>query len=173
LYTYNEADNNASSASHFNQALSEIYRSANQSKFESTEALQNRLKVFRKQQQTARTLPYYSAIVKVGIINTTISYLNYSEEFPNDGGVKLINGVYVPANNLPPFIQKQVTIVSPLEELILTADNNVTYQFNTTEMYQWGDKKIVSKFLIHLHTSFYVQYYKEISYIQPLSYTKP
>ena len=144
LYTYNETDNNASSAPHFKQALSELYRASDQLIFESSEILQSRLNAHNELQRTARILPYYSTIVRVGIINTAISYLNYNDEFPNDGGVKLINGVYVPANNLPPFIQKQATIVSPLEELILTPDNNVTYQFNTTEMYQWGDKQITT-----------------------------
>lgn len=80
----------------------------------------------------------------MGVINTPISYLNYNPEFPNDGGVKLINGVYVAANNLPPFLQKQVTMISPLEELVFTNDNTITYQFNTSEVYQWGNKKIAS-----------------------------
>lgn len=140
LYTYNEPYNNASSASHFMQALSELHRASDQLKFESAETLENRLKTFNNQQQTARTQPNFSNTVKIDVINTTISYLNYNEEFPNDGGLQLINGVYIPANNLPAFIQKQVTIVSPLEELILSVNNNVTYQFNATEMYQWGKK---------------------------------
>lgn len=114
LYTYNETDNNASSAPHFKQALSELYRASDQLIFESSEILQSRLNAHNELQRTARIQPYYSTIVRVGIINTAISYLNYNDEFPNDGGVKLINGVYVPANNLPPFIQKQATIVSPL-----------------------------------------------------------
>ena len=142
LYTYNETDNNASNAQHFKQALSELYRASDQLIFESSETLQSRLNAHNELQRIARTQPNYSVIVKVGIINTALSYLNYNQEFPNDGGVKLINGIYVPANNLLPFIQKQVTIVSPLEDLILTPDNNVTYQFSTTEMYQWGNNKI-------------------------------
>ncbi|SHN64795.1 Putative serine esterase [Flavobacterium fryxellicola] len=80
----------------------------------------------------------------MGVINTPISYLNYNPEFPNNGGVKLINGVYVRANNLPPFLQKQVTMISPMAELVFTNNNTITYQFNTSEVYQWGNKKIAS-----------------------------
>lgn len=134
LYTYNDTDNNISKASLFKQALSELYRTSGKLKFESSESLENRL----------NTQQNYATVVKMGVINTPISYLNYDPEFPNDGGVKLINDVYVAANNLPPFLQQQVTMVSPLEELVFTKDNTITYQFNTTEMYQWGNKKIAS-----------------------------
>nr|WP_315200261.1 T9SS type A sorting domain-containing protein [uncultured Flavobacterium sp.] len=134
LYTYNDSDNNIAKASLFKQALSELYRTSGQLKFESSESLENRLNA----QQN------YSTVIKMGIINTPISYLNYNSEFPNDGGVKLINGVYVAANNLPPFIKKQVTMISPLEELVFSNDNSITYQFNTSEVYQWGNKKIAS-----------------------------
>lgn len=131
LYTYNDTDNNISKASLFKQALSELYRTSGKLKFESSESLENRL----------NTQQNYATVVKMGVINTPISYLNYDPEFPNDGGVKLINDVYVAANNLPPFLQQQVTMVSPLEELVFTKDNTITYQFNTTEMYQCGNKK--------------------------------
>ena len=144
LYTYNDTDNNISKASLFKQALSELYRTSGKLKFESSESLENRLKASVSPQKNSKTLPYYYNVVKMGVINTPISYLNYNPEFPNDGGVKLINGVYVAANNLPPFLQKQVTMISPLEELAFTKDNTITYQFNTTEMYQWGNKKIAS-----------------------------
>ena len=144
LSTYNDPDNNISKASLFKQALSELYRTSDKLKFESFESLENRLKTNARTQQTAATLPYYNTVVKMGIINTPISHLNYNSEFPNDGGLKLINGIYTPANNLPAFIQKQITMVSPLEELIYTKDNSINYQFNTTEIYQWGNKKIAT-----------------------------
>jgi hypothetical protein len=134
LYTYNNTDNNISKASLFKQALSELYRTSGQLKFESSESLENRLNA---QQNNTTT-------VKMGVINTPISYLNYNPEFPNNGGVKLINGVYVRANNLPPFLQKQVTMISPMAELVFTNNNTITYQFNTSEVYQWGNKKIAS-----------------------------
>lgn len=138
LYTYNDAENNIAKASLFKQALSELHRTSNYLKFESSESLDNRLRLSLNAQLN------YGAVVKIGVINTPISYLNYNPEFPNDGGAKLVNGVYVAANNLPPFLQTQVTMMSPLEELVLTKDNKITYQFASSEFYQWGNKKIAS-----------------------------
>jgi Secretion system C-terminal sorting domain/Putative serine esterase (DUF676) len=144
LYTFNEADNNGSNTSHFKQALNELYNASNQLKFESSLILQNKIQLHQLSQQLLRTQSNYTPIIKMGLINTTMSYLNYNPEFPDSGGVKLVNGVYVPANNLPVFIEKQVTIVSPLEELVLTPNNSVIYKFDATEIYQWGNKKIAN-----------------------------
>lgn len=144
LYTYNETDNNISKASLFKQSLSELYRTSDKLKFESSQSLETRLKASLDAGQTGRTLPYYYTVVKMGVINTPMSYLNYNSEFPNDGGLKLLNGVYIPANNLPAFVQKQITMVSPLDELVFTKDNSINYQFNSSEMYQYGNKKIAT-----------------------------
>lgn len=91
-----------------------------------------------------QTLPIAPPIVKMGLINTHMSYLNYNPEFPNNGGVKLVNGIYFPANNLPAFIRKQVTIASPLEETVFTLNKRITYQFNATDFYQYGTKRIAA-----------------------------
>lgn len=142
LYTFNDRDNNVSRASHFKQALSEIYRASDKLKFESIESLQSRIELRENSQLQARILPDYTPTVKVGIINTQINYLNYDEDFPNDGGVKLENGVFVPNNIQPPLISKQVSIISPLEELVATSNNVVNFEFSLSELYQWGNKTI-------------------------------
>ncbi len=144
LHSFNEADNNGSSASHFKQALSELYYASNMTKFTPIANLNN-LQTLNQSAQIAIPLPIITTpIVKMGIINTYMSYLNYNPEFPNNGGVKLINGIYVPANNLTPFIRKQITIASPLEETVCTSNKKVTYKFNTADFYQYGTKKIAS-----------------------------
>jgi hypothetical protein len=82
-----------------------------QTKFESSHSLKTDLKVSSDAGQTGRDIAiHYTDICKNGCHNTPISYLNYNSEFPNDGGLKLINGVYVPANNLPLLYKKQITM---------------------------------------------------------------
>jgi len=63
LYSYNDTDNNISKASLFKQALSELYRTSNKLKFESSESLEIRLNAPQNSTTT----------VKMGVINTPIS----------------------------------------------------------------------------------------------------
>jgi hypothetical protein len=68
------------------QSLSELYPL--QDKFIESEGLKTDKSQFKNSWATAAFALY---CCKNGI-NTPISYLNYNSEFPNDGGLKLING---------------------------------------------------------------------------------
>lgn len=76
IINYNTTESNISSNQHFLQALSELYRASDQTKFISLSELKNR---------TTSTTANNS--VDIGIINTTFHKLNFNEENPSVGGV--------------------------------------------------------------------------------------
>ena len=76
IINYNTTEINISNRSHFNQALSELYRASDQTRFVSLSELKNR---------TTSTTANNS--VDIGIINTTFHKLNFNEENPSAGGI--------------------------------------------------------------------------------------
>jgi hypothetical protein len=129
LFTYHDSDNNASHANHFKQALSEMYRASGNTKFESAEALFNRV------DNTA-------TIVPVGILNTDFTYLNYTPENPSLNGLTLENNVYKPIAGKASYTEKHITIITPLKMLTMTTNGDVTYNFDTKQWYNYGSKNI-------------------------------
>ncbi|CCG52270.1 Protein of unknown function precursor [Flavobacterium indicum GPTSA100-9 = DSM 17447] len=117
IINYNTFDSNISNSNHFAQALSELYRASDQTKFISLTELKNR---------TATTTSNNS--VDVGIINTTFHKLNFNEENPSAGGVTFnqSTGKFVAVVGQPSFIGKKISIMSPLKEFITGS----AFQFN-------------------------------------------
>lgn len=129
LFTFNETDNNVTHANHFKQALSEMYRASGNTKFESAEALFNRVNMNR-------------TTVPIGILNTTLSYLNYTPENPSLNGLTLVNNVYKPIAGKASYTEKHITAITPLKMLTTTSNGNVTYNFDTKQWYNYGTKNI-------------------------------
>ncbi len=94
LINYNSTENNWSNKEHFNQALSELYRASDQTRFVSLTELKNR---------TATTTANNS--VDIGIINTTFQKLLFNEENPSAGGVTFnqSTGKFVAVAGRPPL----------------------------------------------------------------------
>jgi hypothetical protein len=98
LINYNSTENNWSNKEHFNQALSELYRASDQTRFISLTELKNR---------TESTTS--SNAVDIGIINTTFQKLLFNEENPSTGGVTFnqSTGKFVIVAGRPSFISKK------------------------------------------------------------------
>jgi hypothetical protein len=121
LINYNTTENNHSNSSHFKQALSELYRASDLSRFISLTELNNR---------TATTTS--NNTVDVGILNTTFHKLNFNEENPSAGGVTFnqSTGKFSVISGRPSFIGKKITVIAPLKELI--TGNNFVFNFKNT-----------------------------------------
>lgn len=109
LINYNTTERNYSESKHFNQALSELYRASDQTRFISQSELKNR---------TATTTS--NNFVDIGIINTTFHKLNFNEENPSLGGVTFnqITKKFVAITGRPSFISKKISIIAPLKEFV-------------------------------------------------------
>ncbi len=118
IINYNSTENNWSNKEHFNQALSELYRASDQTRFISLTELKNR---------TATTTANNS--VDIGIINTTFHKLNFNEEIPSAGGITFnqSTGKFVAVAGRPSFISKKINIIAPLKEFI--KGNNFVFNF--------------------------------------------
>lgn len=109
LINYNTTENNHSNSSHFNQALSELYRATDQSRFISLTELNNRTSSTTSNNTT-----------DIGIINTTFHKLNFNEENPSAGGVTFnqSTGKFSVISGRPSFTGKKITVIAPLKEFI-------------------------------------------------------
>ncbi len=121
IINYNTTENNWSNNEHFNQALSELYRASDQTRFISLTELKNR---------TATTTASNS--VDIGVINTTFHKLNFNEEIPNNGGVTFdqSTGKFVAVAGRPSFISKKINIIAPLKEFITGSNFKFNFKNN-------------------------------------------
>jgi pimeloyl-ACP methyl ester carboxylesterase len=110
LYQYNEPDHNTADARLFEQALSELYRASNKTKFVNN-ATYKQIK-----NSSASNRPD----IQIGIINTDFDFLNYNEENESLGGLRLVNGVYQPIAGKPSAYTKHVTLIAPLSTTVTT-----------------------------------------------------
>ena len=118
IINYNTTEINISNRSHFNQALSELYRASDQTKFISLTELKNR---------TVATTANNS--VDIGIINTTFHKLNFNEENPSAGGVTYneTTSKYVAVSGSASFIGKKISIIAPLKDFV--SGNSFDFNF--------------------------------------------
>ena len=129
IINYNTTDSNISNSKHFNQALSELYRASEQTRFIPLSELKNR---------TASTTSPNS--VDIGIINTTFHKLNFNEEIPSNGGVTFnqSTGKFVVVAGRPSFISKKISVIAPLKEFVTGSSfvfnfkNNLIFNNATT-----------------------------------------
>ena len=117
LINYNTTESNLSGSEHFAQALSELYRASDQTRFVTLTELKNR---------TATTTANNS--VDIGLINTTFQKLNFNEETPSAGGLLFSNGMFTAISGKPSFVSKKIMIAAPLKEII--SGSSFTFNFN-------------------------------------------
>ncbi|MEZ4796224.1 MAG: T9SS type A sorting domain-containing protein [Flavobacteriaceae bacterium] len=123
--------NQISNLHHFEQALNEIYKASNKSKFID-------YKLMRTHYDNAYN------IVDVGIINTLINTLNYVEENENEGALKLnSNNVLETINGKDPFLLNHVFIAAPLKDYAM--GNTITYRFKDSFIFQNTDNNDLAK----------------------------
>ena len=118
LYDYNRGNYNLSHADHFKQAINELYFASEQTtKFMSA----NQLKT------NTETTP--TGTIDIGIINTTITMLNFNEKDPSTGGLTFPVDRFVPISDRPAFLSRKILLASPLKES--ASGTSVTYKFST------------------------------------------
>jgi pimeloyl-ACP methyl ester carboxylesterase len=110
LYQYNEPDHNTADARLFEQALSELYRASNKTKFVDNASYK----------QIKNTSASNKPDIQIGIINTDFDFLNYNEENESLGGLRLVNGIYQPIAGKPLAYTKHVTLIAPLNTTVTT-----------------------------------------------------
>lgn len=131
LATFNDSIN-ISSVKHFEQALSELYKSSNKQKFTS-----------HKQLRTHYTSNDNKGIVDIGIINASFHQLNYIEEDQQKSALKITNNKFEKIiNDKPIFIPKEVLIISTLKEYLV--GDAITYHFDNAFFIQNSTKTISS-----------------------------
>lgn len=130
LSTFNSTSNNVSNLQHFEQALGELYRASKKTKFVSVANARKK---------------YYSVVdknkVDIGIINVQYHQVNYNETNNSKGALKISNNTFVPINNKPVFVQKEVLVVAPLKEH--ATGSAITYTFKKDLFFEGTTKKIV------------------------------
>lgn len=119
LINYNTTEKNISNNEHFTQALSELYRGSDLTRFISLSELKIR---------TATTTASNS--VDIGILNTTFQKLNYNEDVPSSGGLLFQNEQFVTIPNKPSFISKKIVVASPLKDMVTGSSINFNFKTN-------------------------------------------
>jgi hypothetical protein len=119
LTNYNSVEMNLSDSNHFNQALSELYKASDQTRFISTATLATR---------TAYSTSTNS--VDVGIINTLFHRLNFNEDDATLTGLNYLNDQFSVVAGKPSFVSKKILVASPLKEFV--SGNSINFNFNDT-----------------------------------------
>lgn len=133
LYNFNSKDTwNTADYSYFRQSLLEMYRASNAQKFISLDSLTVSLK----------NTYLNDNVVNVGILNTQFNVLNYHEESPENGGLKLdsIARKFIPIPDRVPFYMMHNTIIAPLKNAV--NGKNLVFRFNKDFFFTNGNKLI-------------------------------
>jgi hypothetical protein len=117
ITTFNNNKNNLSSAEHFSQALTQLYKASDETRFISNTELKN------------RSTTTINNIVDIGIINTSFQKLYFNPENPAAAGLLVQNGKFVPVANKPSFVTKKIIVAAPLTEMATGKD--ITFNFKT------------------------------------------
>ena len=113
LNNFNSTEYNTANAGLFTQALSELYRASQQTQFMPVSML-SQLKQNTFQARGSNTSP----LIDIGVLNTSFNFLFYDEENEANGGLKLIDGVFEPIAGKPSVFTKQMSLISPQQELV-------------------------------------------------------
>lgn len=130
LIDYNTANYNVADNSTFRQAISELYRASDQTRFVPPSALDQPI-LMQPTILASPGNPPINAIpvIDVGIINTSLQKLNYNEDAPSNGGLTYSNGVLYPIAGKPSFLTKKVLMISPLKDFV--SGTSVTFRFSS------------------------------------------
>jgi hypothetical protein len=119
LTNFNTTEKNLSDTQHFNQALSELYKASDQTRFISTATLATR---------TAYSTSTNS--VDVGVINTLFHRLNFNEDDASLTGLTYANNQYAVVAGKPSFVSKKILVASPLKDFV--SGSSINFNFSDT-----------------------------------------
>lgn len=110
-----------SSYQHFIQSWSELRRAAYNPTFASLETLKTNI--------NANT---NSSLVDLGVINTKMNYIDYGT--PTTPSLTTTNGILYNVAGINPFLEKQITVIAPLKEKIISG--TITFRLLSSFMLQ-------------------------------------
>lgn len=116
LYDFNRGNYNISHKDHFYQAINELYYASEQTKFISASQLRT----------SSASTP--AGTIDVGIINSTITMLNFNEKDPATSGLTFPIDRFVPISGQPAFLTRKILLASPLKES--ATGTSVIYKFS-------------------------------------------
>ena len=119
ITNFNTIEKNVSDSNHFRQALSQLYKASDQTRFISTTAL-NALIV-----NTTATNS-----VDIGIINTLFHRLNFNDDNANLTGVTYNGTQFATVAGKSTFIGKKALIIAPLKDIVI--GNSINFNFKTS-----------------------------------------
>ena len=123
LTVFNNIAKNVSNLKHFEQALHELYRASNKNKLD-----------FYKNFRKKYTKKNKKAEVDVGIINASFHQLNYNPNNEEEGGLHLVNNLFVSIDGKDPFMPQHVLVIAPLKQYMVGQE--ITYNFEKSFMFQ-------------------------------------
>lgn len=132
LYNFNKVSSfNTANFPYFKQALSEMRRASNDSKFISLDAFKTLV--------AANTIPNE---VDVAILNTQFHVLNYNEDTPSAGGMtyNTTTNKFVAISGKVPFYMLHNTVIAPAKEHV--SGTNVVYKLRNDLYFKNGTKTI-------------------------------
>lgn len=132
LYNFNKVSTfNTANYSYFKQALSEMHRASNGSKFISLESFKALLV-----NTTANNT------VDLAILNTQFQILNYNEDYPSQGGLTYNTSTnkFVQISGKAPFYSLHNTVIAPAKEYV--SGTGITYKIRNDLYFKNGTKII-------------------------------
>lgn len=132
LYNFNVSDSlNIADFKYFKQALSEMHRASNKTKFISVEELNKRLEPNL----------YDNTIIDMAILNTPFQILNYNEANPTAGGLTFnaTTNRFDQISGKVPFYTLHATVISPTKEIV---GAGATFKWSNSLIFQNTTKTI-------------------------------
>lgn len=108
LLLFNTEKQNTSDKNHFIQAMSELYRASNKTRFMEIPKLKEYIKANTVKNQ-----------VVMGIINTNYEKLNISQNKEKEGGLIYNDTLFIPIKGAPSFLSRKLFIAAPLVDFVV------------------------------------------------------
>ncbi|MFD1615216.1 T9SS type A sorting domain-containing protein [Gelatiniphilus marinus] len=131
LTRFNTKDKNTASLGYFEQALQELYRASNKTKFKP-------IKEVRKYYKRKKSLN----TIDIGVLHVMLQSLNYNSKDETLGALRFKDNQLTRINDNPVFLEHDVLVVSPL--LDYAVGNTINYRFNPNLWFEDGENKITS-----------------------------
>ncbi|MEW4923568.1 T9SS type A sorting domain-containing protein [Algibacter sp. 2305UL17-15] len=162
LTHFNSKDKNTSNLGYFEQALQELYKSSNTTRFKS-------YKDARRDYKGKEDLN----TVNIGVLHVKLQSLNYNRINESLGALHFENNQITRINENPVFLEHDVLVVSPL--LDYAVGSTINYMFNPDLWFEDSENEITSITANFDTYSNYVIYskggYKQIKL--PITYKEP
>jgi hypothetical protein len=135
-----DSTKDTSDIKHFEQALNELYKSANQTEFISYKQL-------RKRYSPEDELN----IVDIGLINADFNTLNYFEKDINKGALEFSNNTFTQINDKSAFLENHILLAAPLKQYAV--GSSIIYKFHRDFVFEKTDTKKIQTLTVEFNDS--------------------